>query len=215
MHFVLRCLHRYEDMDAEKKEWAKEEWMTVPFCQNRHEKTHRDEKTGKRAVELALKRLEEIRNIIDNGALQGLWSNQVATFDLRPENELRQELEELRAESTAWMDERAQVETEKERLVSDIRMLEVQKEERDSELRKLNQLTDELRGVYDKRTDSINRALARLQGATWIEFLRNRQALLDEIAEYFLQAASTKVSMPDGGKPLIATDGKDYSQQGT
>jgi hypothetical protein len=191
MHFVLRCLHRGENMDAEKQEWAKEAWMTVPFCRDRHEQTEKNEANGKRAVELAQERLEAILNIIDDGALQGLWSNQVAAFDLRPENELRQELEELRAESMVWGREKEQARASKTHLELAVKTLESERAALHDQLQEAHGEAQGLRQRNDARTTSINRALTRLQQATLAELLGNRRTVIQEIVGYLLETNVT------------------------
>jgi serine/threonine protein kinase len=93
LHFVLCCLNRKDSLDQEKLGWVEEGWMKAPFCEDRH-----DEPRVGGAADEALARLAEIRSIIKAGALKGLTTekNNIAKFDLRPESEIRRELNALK-----------------------------------------------------------------------------------------------------------------------
>lgn len=173
IHFVLRCLHRQASMDTDKQKWKDEEWqgekwMTVPFCQDRHEPA------GRGAINEALLRLKQIRAMIDSGALKGLWTDKIAKYDLRPENEIRRELADLQSREKLWIENRTQFDNEKKQLQTEI---------------------DHLKRAFTQAQEvtiqSVNKALERLQSANRLELLSNRQTVIEEIARYFLDASST------------------------
>jgi len=93
LHFVLCCLHRQDSLDSEKLGWVADGWMKAPFCRDRH-----DPPKDGAAADQALLRLAQIRSLIKAGALRGLIceKTKIAPFDLRPENEIRREINELR-----------------------------------------------------------------------------------------------------------------------
>lgn len=173
IHFVLRCLHRQASMDTDKQKWKDEEWqgekwMTGPFCQDRHESPARG------AINEALTRLKQIRTIIDSGALKGLWTDKIAKYDLRPENEIRRELADLQSREKNWIENQAQFDHEKKQLQAEI-----------------DQLKRTSAHAHEVTIQSVNKGLERLQTANRFELISNRQTVIDEIARYFLEVSST------------------------
>ena len=162
MHFVLRCLHRQDSMTEEQQMLAnaqeEERWMSVPFCKDRHEPPN----SG--AIDDVLARLREIRPLIEMGALKGLWTEKIATFDLRPENEIRGELSELKEEKKRW----------------------------EADKRKLKTRREEMKGEHiELVTASMNRTLAQIEAATVLDLLMKRSNLISEIRNHFLATLTT------------------------
>lgn len=122
LHFVLSCLNRQDSLEEQHMEWVEEGWMKVPFCKNRHD---RPEKGG--AATQALERLGQIRSLIKAGALKGLTTEKIAAFDLRPESEIRREL-------NALTDEKKQLAYTEAELRRDLNALRDDKKQLDQQL---------------------------------------------------------------------------------
>lgn len=169
LHFVLCCLHRQDSMDREKRQWVQDGWMTVPFCQDRHDRPDNG------AADKALDRLMKIRSIIKAGGLKGLTAakNKIAQFDLRPESAIRADLRQLREKEQAWSNERYELEKKIKKL-----------EEGQKEKERHQQLVKELE-------HSFNDAIKLVEATSVVRFSLNRAALLDEMSTLFTKIRQT------------------------
>ncbi|MEZ4664282.1 MAG: hypothetical protein R2911_42670 [Caldilineaceae bacterium] len=108
MHFVLRCLHREEDLKG-ATQWH---WVTMPFCKTRHDNAE------ERRLVAILKRLGEIESIINHPLLNGLIANdeeqkKITGFDPRPDPVIRAQWHQLSTQVMKLNDEKQQVIQEK------------------------------------------------------------------------------------------------------
>lgn len=163
LHFVLRCLHRVDDLEES------EEWMTVPFCQNRHESPTDG------AAERALNRLGEIQDIIQKQALNSLTTQpkSIPGFDLRPETEIRADVHALREREKELSKQLQGLQQQGVKLNEDVDSLQQGKQNAErtikqlqDELKTLRSAKQELDSEWASVNEYIGHALKLMDGAT-------------------------------------------------
>ena len=189
IHFVLRCLHREEDLEAEPA-WKKV-WMTEPFCKNRHDLPETE------AISRALDRLMEIRGLIKKPMLRGLKTeaSNISQFDLRSETQLRGDLRKMNDEKQKWETERIDWKTKTSRLEAD--NIKFQEKVNDLES-KSARLTQELNSLQPKiqtlqeEVDAIKlgreEAIKLLNNVSYRELLMNKGKVIEDIKRKFHEA---------------------------
>lgn len=119
MHFVLRCLHREALVAEGIKSRLPEDWgrIAMPFCKTRYDPP------GAGAIAVALERLHKLQNeIVHNPVMGGLRlkdaedRRKIAGYDPRPDQEIRAEWLQRKAENDKLKAENAILEVNRDEL---------------------------------------------------------------------------------------------------
>ncbi|MEM7130402.1 MAG: hypothetical protein AAF702_29020 [Chloroflexota bacterium] len=163
LHFVLRCLHRIDDLEVQ------EEWMSAPFCQNRHESPTAG------AAEHALNRVGEIQDILQKPALKALHiePKSIPGFDLRPETEIRADVHALRDREKDLTKQLQGLQKQEEQLNEEVNSLQQSKQEASrsieqlqGELEHIRSAKQELDSEWASVNEYIGHALNLMENAT-------------------------------------------------
>lgn len=190
LHFVLRCLHRVDDLEVQ------EEWMTVPFCKNRHEIP------GIGAAGIALTRLREIQDILQKPTLKSLIiePESISGFDLRPETEIRADVHALRdrekelvKQVQGFQKQEQQWNEEVENLRQNQQAVEETLSHLQTELQNIRTAKQELDAEWHSVNEYIGKALKMMDNATQFnpfEVIRIFQEVKDSFWNAYRPSAS-------------------------